>query len=134
MTLRAALVAVLGSMLCSASLACGACAEDKVAATYDHAVVRQAAARGDVMVFCEVRGPVDASRLKKAALKVPGVRPRSVRMSAQPAALSFAVDPTMQSAHGAVERMQRAAGPGTRLAIVQVLPPADRALRSASTR
>jgi len=133
MTLRAALVAVLGSLLCSASLACGACAEDKVAATYDHALVRQAAARGDVMVFCEVRGPVDASRLKAAALGVHGVRPHSVRVSAQPAALSFALDPTLQSAQAAVERMRRAAGPGTRLAIVQVLPSAARAFRPAST-
>jgi hypothetical protein len=133
MTLRAAGVAVLGSLLCSASLACGVCAEDKVAATYDHAVVQHAAARGDVMVYCEVRGPVDAARLKKAALQVHGVRPRSVRVSAQPAALSFAVDPTRQSAQGAVERMQRAAGPGTRLAIVQVLPSADRTFRPAST-
>ena len=44
--------------------ACGVCDEDKVAATYDHAVVRRANLQGRVMVFCEVRGPLDARRLQ----------------------------------------------------------------------
>jgi hypothetical protein len=118
---RTAAIAVFTSMLCSASLACGACAEDKVAATYDHAVVRDAAASGDVMVFCAVGGPLDAARLKAAARGVRGVRPRSVRVSAQPAALSFAIEPKFQSPQAAVDLMQRAAAPGTRLTIVRLM-------------
>jgi hypothetical protein len=121
MTVRHAAIAVLTGMLCGTSLACGVCAEDKVAATYDHAVVRQAAARGDVMVFCQVSGAPDAARLKAAALGVRGVKRRSVRVSAQPAALSFAFDPTQfPSAQAAVDRVQQAAPPGTRLAIVRL--------------
>ncbi len=123
---RAAVVAVLSSTLCGVSLACGACIEDKVAATYDHAVVRHAAASGDVMVFCAVGGPLDAARLKAAVRGVRGIRPRSVRVSAQPAALSFAFEPTFQSPQAAVERIQRAAAPGTRLTIVRLMPSPDR--------
>jgi hypothetical protein len=123
---RAAVVAVLSGLLSSASMACGACAEDKVAATYDHAVVRQAAASGDVMVFCEVGGPLDAARLKAVARSVRGVRPRSVRVSAEPAALSFAIEPKFQSPQAAVDLMQRAAAPGTRLTIVRLMPSATR--------
>jgi hypothetical protein len=123
---RTAVVAALSGLLCSASLACGACAEDKVAATYDHAVVRQAAASGDVMVFCEVGGPLDAARLKTAVRGVRGVRPRSVRVSAEPAALSFAIEPTVHSPQAAVELMQRAAAPGMRLTIVRLMPSATR--------
>ena len=40
--------------LCAApmtAIACGACVEDRVAATYDHAVMTQAVARHHVLVF-----------------------------------------------------------------------------------
>ncbi len=126
MTAVRVVVAVLSGMLCSASLACGACAEDKVAATYDHAVVRHAAASGDVMVFCEIGGPLDAAHLKAAARGVRGVRPHSVRVSAQPAALSFAIEPKFQSPQAAVDLMQRAAALGTRLTIVRSMSRNDR--------
>ena len=79
------IAAALAAIAPAASLACGACVEDKVAATYDHAVVERAAASGDVMVFCEVTGPLDAQHLKQAMRRVHGVRPQSVRVSAQPA-------------------------------------------------
>jgi hypothetical protein len=117
----AAAIGALTCMLCTASLACGACAEDKVAATYDHAVIRHAAASGDVVVFCEVGGPLDAARLKAAVRGVRGVRPRSVRVSAQPPAVSFALDPMLQSPQAAIERMRRALAPGTRLIIVRLM-------------
>jgi hypothetical protein len=115
-----ALVAVLGAFMPSASHACGVCVEDKVAATYDHGVVVRAAASGDVMVFCEVTGPLDTPRLKEAVRRVRGVKPQSVRVSAQPAALSFAVDPKLQSPQTAVLAAQRGISPGTRLTIVRV--------------
>ncbi len=125
-----ALAAALCALAPAASHACGVCLEDKVAATYDHGVVERAAASGDVMVFCEVSGPLDAPRLKEATRRVRGVKPHSVRVSAQPAALSFAFDPKLQSAQTAVHAAQRGISPSTRLTIVRVLaagPKQDRA-------
>lgn len=107
----------------AASLACGACVEDKIAATYDHGVVQQAVANGDVMVFCEVAGSLDAQRLRQAVRHVRGVKRQSVRVSAQPPALSFAVDPSVRSPQAAVDAAQRSLAPGTRLTIVRLRQP-----------
>lgn len=117
----AALAAAMATFAPSTSHACGACIEDKVAATYDHAVVQSAAASGNVMVFCEVTGALDMSRLKEAARRVRGVKPQSVRVSAQPPALSFAVDPRRLSPQAAVDMAQRGLLPHTRLTIVRLL-------------
>ena len=118
----AALLAGLAALLPLASHACGACVEDQVAATYDHQVVQRAAAAGDVMVYCKVDGPLDARRLLRAARGVTGIRPQSVRTSVQPAALSFAVDPSRQSAAAAVAATQRALPAATRLTVIRLLP------------
>ena len=81
----------------AAALACGACVEDKVAATYDHAVVAKATQHGKVVVFAEPRSATDPARLERllrtAAARAPGVEPASVRASQSPAALSFVLDP-----------------------------------------
>ncbi len=105
----------------AASHACGACAEDKIAATYDHATVERAAARGDVTVFCSVAGQVPAQRLKDAAQKARGVNPQSVRVSAQPPALSFAVDPRRQSPQAAIDAIQAGLPQGTRLTTLRLV-------------
>jgi hypothetical protein len=125
---RRALViaAALTAIAPSASQACGACVEDKVAATYDHGVVERAAASGEVMVFCEVIGPLDAQRLKEAVRRVRGVKPQSVRVSEQLAAMSFAVNPRVRSPQGAVETAQRGMASGTRLRIVRLQWPTIR--------
>ncbi|MGQ0622695.1 MAG: hypothetical protein ACT4QA_22800 [Panacagrimonas sp.] len=121
-------LAVLATMLLAlapaAAQACGACDEDKIAATYDHAVVRRAAASGDVMVYCAISGPFDDERLKRAASGVHGVRPDSVRVAAQPAALSFAVDPTVQSPQAAIELAQSALPSNLHLTLVRLVMPA----------
>ena len=100
--------------------ACGVCAEDKVAATYDHRSVKDALARGRVVVYCEVAGLRDVQRAHQAAARVRGVEPRSVRVSAEPAALSFVLDPKQQSAPAAVLALQAALPPGAKLAILKV--------------
>jgi len=110
--------------MASGAGACGACVEDKVAATYDHAVVQGAAAEGRVVVFCELKGPIQAARIRKAAAGVRGVDPRSVRVSANPAALSFSVDPRRRSPSAAVEDIQRRM-PATRVAIVRLMHAKD---------
>ena len=114
------IAAALAAIAPLASLACGACVEDKIAATYDHAVVEQAAASGDLMVFCEIIGPLDAQHLKQAMRRVHGVRPQSVRVSTQPPAMSFAVDRKARPPQDAVEAAQRSLVPGTRLVILRL--------------
>jgi hypothetical protein len=115
-----AVAAILTGIAPSSSQACGACVEDKVAATYDHGVVERAAASGDVMVFCEVIGPLDAQRLKEAVRRVRGVKPQSVRVSEELTAMSFAVNSRVHSPQGAVETAQRRMASGTRLRIVRL--------------
>jgi hypothetical protein len=113
-----AAVAVTGA----GARACGVCDEDKVAATYDHALVQRAAARKLLVVFCDVRGPSwDRAGAQTVARTVGGIDVDSVRASAQPATLSFVVDPRTRSAQRAVAAMQRGAPRGTRLSIVRVV-------------
>jgi hypothetical protein len=114
------MAAALAGIAPCVSQACGACVEDKIAATYDHGVVERAAASGDVMVFCEVTGALDAQRVKEAVRRVRGVKPQSVRLSAPLAALSFAVDPRVRSPQDAVDAAQRTMASGTRLGIVRL--------------
>jgi hypothetical protein len=105
---------------------CGACVEDRVALVYDHAVVRQAAASGGVVVFCDVHGNLDLTRLSLVARGAPGVKPDSVRVSRQPAVLSFAVQPRTITPADAVQGMQRALGKSMQLSIVHLLAPEPR--------
>ena len=114
------IAAALAAIAPPTSLACGACVEDKIAATYDHGVVERAAASGKVMVFCEVIGPLDAKHLNAVMRRVRGVKPQSVRVSVQLAAMSFAVDPTVRSPQDAVETAQHSMASGTRLRILRL--------------
>ena len=116
----ACLVALLG-LIPAEGHACGACAEDKIAATYDDGVTRKATAAGDTLVYCEVAGPLDRHRWAAATRRVAGIRAQSVRTSEQPATLSFAVDPKLQTPQGAVEATQRGLPAATRLSIVRVV-------------
>jgi hypothetical protein len=83
------------ALIASASaLACGACVEDKVAATYDHAVISQANAKHQQVLFVALDGPDPASaarRITAAASNVRGVEAKTLRTSASPAAFSIAV-------------------------------------------
>jgi hypothetical protein len=106
-----------------ASWACGVCVEDKVAATYDYAVMQQASTEGHVMVFCEVNGRLDSRRIRNAARQVRGLDRSSLRLSPQPAALSFALDAARQSPQAAVSAMEQALPAGTHLAIIKVVAP-----------
>ncbi len=119
-----AAAAALAALAPAMAMACGACDEDKVAATYDHGVVVRAAAGGEVIVFCAISGRFDAARLKTAASRVRGIRPASVRVSIEPAALSFAVDPKRSSARAAVDSARRAMAPGVGLTVVRFVVPA----------
>ncbi|NML45210.1 hypothetical protein HHL11_15760 [Ramlibacter sp. G-1-2-2] len=95
-------IALLLATGAGAALACGTCAEDKIAATYDYATAQRAAASGRAMVYCELAGPWDAARLKRLAARVRGVEAATVRYAADPAAVSFALDTRQASAQQAV--------------------------------
>jgi hypothetical protein len=77
--------------------ACGVCIEDKMAATYDHGVVTAAFNRGHAVVFAEMLdvpfGSAGQTRkIIQAVEAAPGVDRGSLRVSFNPAAISFAVD------------------------------------------
>ncbi|HEY1326313.1 MAG TPA: hypothetical protein VGI14_05200 [Casimicrobiaceae bacterium] len=105
--------------------ACGVCVEDKVAATYDHAVVTRAVERRHVVVFAAIEGSGDAQalsrRVRNAASRSAGVDRSSVRASADPAALSFALDPRAAAPEAALAAIEKAASaPGLKLELLRV--------------
>lgn len=93
-----ALAIVVGAVLALAaprSRACGHCEEDKIAATYDHAVISAARRNGQTVVFAELQGPIGPeSRLedwiRRQVEASTGVLRGTVRVSLEPPALSFA--------------------------------------------
>jgi hypothetical protein len=93
-------LAVASLLAFSPVQACGVCNEDKVAATYDHAVVRRATLQGRVVVFCEVRGTFDSRQLKAAASRITGIDAVSLRTSTNPATVSFALDGSARNRTG----------------------------------
>ncbi len=109
-------------------LACGVCIEDRVAATYDHAVVTKAAAEHKVMVFAAVDGHGPAKALAasagQAAGRLAGVDRSSVRSAAEPAAaVSFALDPRAQTPERALSAIaQNATQKGMKLTLLRVAP------------
>jgi hypothetical protein len=114
-------VAILFAVATATAWACGACDEDKIAATYDHATVVRAAARSQVVVFCSLQGVYDAERLRRVAERAGGIDVASIRTSAEPAALSFVVDPRRRSAQSAVAALQRGAPPATQVRFIKAL-------------
>jgi hypothetical protein len=98
--MRASLIA-LGLLLAlnaPGALACGYCVEDKIASTYDHAVITKALAQKHQVAFYHVDGPIvpgeGAGRLLAAlAEATPGVDKGSVRVAVETFTLSFAFDP-----------------------------------------
>ena len=122
--------AAMLAVLTPVAWACGVCVEDKVAATYDYAVVQRAATGGQAMVYCEISGPVDPRRWQSAARQVRGLDAASIRVSTQPAAISFALDTRQQSPQAAVSALQHAV-PRSRVAIVRLIPASELAANAA---
>ena len=130
----------LGALTLSAtlpvpSLACGVCVEDKVAATYDHAVVMKAGARHHLVVFGEIDGAVSikavTSGIPAAAKRVHGIDRGTVRTSASPPAFSFALDPSAQPPDSAVAELQkRLRRRGVKLSLLRVMSSDTKAVRN----
>jgi hypothetical protein len=91
-----ALVASLGFLLSATAGACGVCIEDKIAATYDHALIDRAIASHSQVVFVAIEGPMSpekvVAQITTAAPKVRGVQRGSLRTSTAPPAFSFVLD------------------------------------------
>jgi hypothetical protein len=109
--IRAALLA-LSLAASGAALACGVCVEDKVASTYDHALVTRSVAMGHHVAFFHLDGPLvrdEATRraLLAAAESLPGVDKGSTRVALETLTISFAFDPartTLVAAQNALDR------------------------------
>lgn len=104
---------------------CGVCDEDKVAATYDHAVMSRAATARQTVVFVAVDSPVEAHafarRVATVAPRVHGVLRSSVRTAAAPVAFSFVLDPAVQTPARAVAEMRRLLNADPDLRIVRIV-------------
>jgi hypothetical protein len=118
---------LLFSGLPGIALACGACLEDKVAATYDHHVVTSALAQKHVVVFAAVEGSGSAKALvgaaKKAASRIGGIDASSVRAAHEPApALAFAIDPGKQTPQRALLAIEQSVnGKPMKLTLLRVV-------------
>lgn len=120
------LAAALALALPAGALACGACIEDKIAATYDYAVVTDAAARHHVVVFAAVESAGEPARearsIRATALRVKGIDRASVRTSDSPRALSFALDPGIATPEAALAEIARQPPlRGVRLSLIRVM-------------
>lgn len=99
MRLRAAAIAgLLLALGAPGAFACGYCVEDKIASTYDHAVVTRALAQRHHVAFFHIDGPLvpgDATKkaLEALAESTPGVDKGSVRVAVDTLTLSLAFDP-----------------------------------------
>jgi chloramphenicol 3-O-phosphotransferase len=127
--LLATIVIALATGAPAASRACGACDEDKVAATYDHAVIAAAMARHERVVFVAVDGPVSikklTARIAAVANRIRGVQKGTLRTSASPPAFSFALDAT-QKPEAAVARFREAVGDmPARMTLVRIMRDAE---------
>ena len=134
-TLVGLVVLVLSATFAAASLACGVCVEDKVAATYDHAVVMRAGALRHLVVYGEIDGAVNVKTviagIPAAAKRVQGIDRGTVRTSASPSAFSFALDPAAQSPESAVAELQkRLRMHGVRLSVLRVMSSEAKAARN----
>ena len=105
--------------------ACGACVEDKVAATYDHAVIHTAIAKRQQVVFVAVDGVVDVNkigaRISAAAPKVRGVVAGTLRTSVAPPAFSFGLEAAENPEHAVAGFRKTLADSGARLTMVRIM-------------
>ena len=117
--------ALLAVAPCAVTWACGVCDEDKVAATYDHAVIARATARHRQVVFVAIDGRVSGAeigrRVAAAAPKVRGVVPGTLRTSLSPSAFSFALDATQQPEAAMSDFRRAVEDRNARLTLVRIM-------------
>lgn len=112
-------------------MACGYCVEDKIAATYDHAVVTRALARKHHVAFFHVDGSLPAGApgrrlLERASSGTPGLDAGTLRVSDDNLTFSFAFDPSRTNlgvAQGRIEK--KLAGKATLMPLRVIDRPGD---------
>ena len=118
------LAALLLAAVPAACLACGVCIEDKVAATYDHAIVTRALAQHRPVVFAAIdarqAAPRAVAAVRTAATRVSGVELVTVRTSTDPLAVSFVVNGTDRTPEQVLADLGRNAS-GVKLTMIRVL-------------
>ena len=120
------LVVALSTMTApSAVHGCGVCIEDKVAATYDHAVIHAAIAQHRQVVFVAVDGAVDVNKIgaqiAAAARKIHGVVAGTLRTAVAPPAFSFALDAVHKPETAMADFRKAIADSGVRLMMVRIM-------------
>jgi hypothetical protein len=122
-------------------VACNACLEDKIAATYDWQVVTSAEHRGHTVVFLALVGPARpgdealARRIARGVSATPGVDAGTVRVSLAPPAVSFAGDLHRHRVTDLVSSMSEHLEPaGFRLTVVRIGAPGASATSASFTR
>jgi hypothetical protein len=108
--MRAALIALL--LASGSAWACGYCVEDKIAATYDHAVITHAFAQKHHVAFLHVDGAAPGRRvLEEAIYSAPAVDRGTARISADLLTVSFAFDPARATLGAIHSRMEKKLAP-----------------------
>jgi hypothetical protein len=100
--------------------ACGVCVEDKMAATYDHAVAVSAKKKSFVVVFCDLSKPLTARQLSTALAHQRSIDLASLRVAANPAAASFAMDPRKGTPRAVIAEIQKQLPKGTQISLLRV--------------
>jgi len=109
---KSIIVALLFALQVPTANACGYCVEDKIAATYDHAVVTAALARKHHVAFFHVEGGLPAGAagrqlVERAATGTLGVDAGTVRVSEDNLTVSFAFDPQRAPLTGVQARIEK---------------------------
>jgi hypothetical protein len=91
---------------------CGYCVEDKIASTYDHAVVTRAVGAGHHVAFYHLDGPLAQDDATKRAIVAAvegttGVDKGSLRIALDTLTISFAYDPRRTSLAAAEKAIDR---------------------------
>jgi hypothetical protein len=120
-----ALLLAVAPMLAAA---CGVCIEDKMAATYDHAVITLAFNRGHAVVFADMLDVASSSadqtrKIIQAVEAAPGVDRGSVRVSYNPAAISFAFDERRADAQKVLVAAESALKSGVHFSLIRAVRP-----------
>ena len=125
--MRSVLAALLLLVPSAATVACGHCVEDKIAAAYDHSVIVRALDRRHEVAFLAIEGAVAASprltrEIQNALESARGVDRDSARVSPDGTSLSFAYDPGRMKLGTIMRALEQSLAPRSlSISLLQVL-------------
>ena len=125
--MRAVFAAATFLLASESATACGYCVEDKVAATYDHAVVIRALDQRHEIAFFAIEGTVAENpalqrTIESALESTAGIDRGTFRVSLASASLSFAYDPARAGLGPVMRSLDRKlAAAGLSLSVLRVI-------------